>query len=213
MHQIFISYRRDDARVMCDRIYDYLATVFGGSAVFRDLDALSGGLDFRQGLDHGLGSCKVALVVIGPRWVGATDAAGQRRLDVPTDFVRLEVEALLRRQIPVIPLLVEGAVPPQAPELPASLAPLAYRQVRPVRADPDFRRDMQAVVSDLVRYVPLVPAHVVRWRRLRNAFSRTVGALLSLATTLVVLNTVLNWFRLGLDLPLLTDLVHRVFAR
>src|SRR5215831_9807469 len=128
MHQIFISYRRDDARVMCDRIYDYLAAVFGGSAVFRDLDALYGGLDFRHGLDKGLGGCKAALVVIGPRWLGATDAAGQRRLEVP---------ALLRRQIPVIPLLVEGAAPPQAHELPPSIAALAYRQVRPVRADPD----------------------------------------------------------------------------
>src|SRR5262245_58569906 len=108
MHQIFISYRSDDARVMCDRLYEYLGAVFGGSAVFRDLDALYGGLDFRHGLDKGLGGCKAALGVIGPRWLGATDAAGQRRLEVPTDFVRLEVEALLRRQIPVIPLLVEG---------------------------------------------------------------------------------------------------------
>ena len=68
------------------------------------------------------------LVVIGPRWTSLRDAAGMRRLDSPNDFVRLEVEAALGRNIPVVPVLVQGAAMPRAEDLPASLAPLAHRQ-------------------------------------------------------------------------------------
>lgn len=56
------------------------------------------------------------------------DAAGHRRLDDANDFVRLEIEAALSRQVRVIPILVEGARMPRADELPASLAGLVRRQ-------------------------------------------------------------------------------------
>src|SRR5689334_4873595 len=53
---------------------------------------------------------------------------GRRRLDNPDDFVRLEIEAALARDVRVIPILVEGARMPRADELPASLSKLARRQ-------------------------------------------------------------------------------------
>ena len=56
------------------------------------------------------------------------DAEGVRRLEDPTDFVRLEVAAAIRRGVVVIPVLVEGASPPSARSLPVELQPLARRQ-------------------------------------------------------------------------------------
>jgi hypothetical protein len=59
--------------------------------------------------------------VIGRQWLTATDNAGRRRLDSPRDFVRIEIEAALQRDIPVIPLLVQGASMPDEDNLPPSI--------------------------------------------------------------------------------------------
>jgi hypothetical protein len=207
---IFISYRRADTGLTCDRVADYLGTVYGLPIIFRDLDHLVAGEDFRVTLHKALRRAKVAVVLIGPQWLSVTDAAGQRRLDAPEDYVRLELETLLRQGTPVFPLLVQGAPPPVAADLPATLTALAYVQMRPVRAGTDFRRDMQAVVADLTRYVPLVPRRVQVWRRLRNGVARATGAVVGLATLLLTLESALTWFHHGLDLPLLSGLAQRL---
>ena len=66
------------------------------------------------------------LAVIGPRWLAAEDDA--RRLDDPQDWVRLEIEAAMKREVRIIPVLVDGARMPSAGELPPSLRGLARRQ-------------------------------------------------------------------------------------
>jgi hypothetical protein len=45
-------------------------------------------------------------------------------LDDPNDFVRIEIAAALQRNIPVIPILLEGATIPKAAELPEDLKEL-----------------------------------------------------------------------------------------
>ena len=44
----------------------------------------------------------------------SADKDNQRRLDDPNDFVRIEIEAALERNVRVIPVLVDGATMPQA---------------------------------------------------------------------------------------------------
>ena len=151
--KIFISYRREDSADICGRIYDRLAEHFGRDAVFKDVDAIPFGVDFRRHLEDILAQCAAELVVIGPDWLEATDSAG-RRLDDPADFVRIEVESGLGRDIPVIPLFVYGASMPEADRLPPSLAELTTRNGIPVRPDPDFHRDMDRLIRQLEEHVP-----------------------------------------------------------
>jgi hypothetical protein len=66
--------------------------------------------------------------LIGDQWLTVTDEQGRRRLDDPDDFVRLELEAALTRQVRVIPILIDGARMPHAGDLPDSLAKLVRRQ-------------------------------------------------------------------------------------
>lgn len=126
MGAIFISYRRDDSEGHAGRLAEDLAERFGRDAVFFDVDTIAPGEDFRRAIDDNVARCGVLLAVIGPRWLEAA-AGGTRRLDDPGDFVRLEIAAALRRKIPVVPVLVQGAKMPQAAVLPADLSELAYR--------------------------------------------------------------------------------------
>ena len=73
------------------------------------------------------------LAVIGPNWSDGRDGEGKRRLDDPNDFVRIEVAAALHRDIPVIPILLDGSRIPKASELPDDLKELASRNGLDVR--------------------------------------------------------------------------------
>jgi hypothetical protein len=149
MSRIFISYRRQDAADVCGRIFDHLAARFARGDLFKDVDTIGLGLDFRTVIADAVGSCDVVLVVIGPDWVHARDGQGRSRLLDPDDFVRIEVEAGLERDIPVIPVLVGGAAMPKREKLPESLHPLVYRNAIALRADPDFATDMQRLIRAL----------------------------------------------------------------
>ena len=152
MRAIFISYRRDDSEGQAGRLYDDLSRRFGDTSVFMDVAAIEPGLDFRKVIDHNVASCGVLLAVIGPGWLEAKDEAGQRRLDNPTDFVRLETASALKRDIPVVPVLVHGARMPRSEQLPADLGELAYRnglELTHARWD----SDIEVLVKALQRHV------------------------------------------------------------
>ena len=149
MDHIFISYRREDAADVTGRIHDRLRQHFGEDAIFTDVDKIPLGEDFRQHLDQKMSQCKVLLPVIGRNWIKAKDHRGRLRLEDPGDFVRLEIESALKRNIPVIPLLVHGIEMPSVEDLPESLRPLAFRNGTPIRRDPDFHKDMDRLINGL----------------------------------------------------------------
>jgi hypothetical protein len=113
MGSIFLSYRREDSEGQAGRLYDDLVAVFGSDSVFMDVAAIQPGRDFRKSIDQSLNSCGVFLSLIGKSWLTAKDTSGQRRLDDSADFVRIETAAALKRDIPVIPVLVQGASAPK----------------------------------------------------------------------------------------------------
>jgi hypothetical protein len=149
---IFISYRREDSQDICGRIHDRLVLHFGRDSVFKDVDSIPIGLDFRKHLTQAVGSCSVLLAVIGKNWLTAKDESGKRRIDSPTDFLRIEIEAALQRDIPVIPVLVQGASVPNESDLPSTLESLAFRHGAPVRADPDFHNDIERIVRGIEQH-------------------------------------------------------------
>ena len=125
---IFISYRRDDSAGFAGRLYDRLAERFGADRVFMDIDAIAPGHEFATDIEKALTDCTACVVLIGRNWLTITDDDGRRRLDDPTDFVRLEVATAIRRGITVFPVLVDKAKPPSSAALPDELRPLAGRQ-------------------------------------------------------------------------------------
>lgn len=148
MSKILISYRREDSADVTGRIYDRLIQVFPQS-VFRDVDSIPLGVDFRAYLDEQVAKCDVFLAVIGRDWLRGKGRKGKSRLEDPGDFVRVEIESALKRHIPVIPVLVGGATIPPAERLPASIQDMSYRNGIVVRPDPDFHKDMDRLIAHL----------------------------------------------------------------
>jgi len=147
MPKIFISYRREDSNSITGRIYDRLSKRFGKHNVFKDVDSIPMGLDFRKVLGHAVEQCDVLIAVIGGRWVDTVDLNGQRRLESESDFVRVEIGAALESGIPVIPVLVDGASMPRPDVLPREIQDLSFRNGTLVRHDPDFHRDMDRLIQ------------------------------------------------------------------
>jgi len=123
---VFISYRREDTAGYAGRIYDRLNARFP-NRVFMDVTGLNPGMDFVDEIEKAVGSCQALIVLIGRNW--AVSAEGEKRLENPHDFVRLEVGHALQRGILVVPVLAGGASIPSADGLPAEIGSLLRRQV------------------------------------------------------------------------------------
>ncbi len=160
--RVFINYRRGDSQAAAGRLYDQLLRHFGRDQLFMDVDAMEPGTDFVKTLDEQVANCSAFIAVIGPAWIKASGSDGSRRLDSPADYVRVEIESALKRDIRVIPVLVDGATMPQPSDLPLSLQPLARRHAVEV-AHHRFASDCDALAQSIERAirgpVPLLPAH------------------------------------------------------
>lgn len=149
---IFISYRRDDSEGEAGRLFDDLTRAFGNDAVFMDVAGIKPGVDFRKAIEDNVASCGVFLAVVGPTWGTITNSAGARRLDDPNDFVALEIASALKREVPVIPVLVHDAKMPSGDLLPDVLKAFAYRNSVEL-SHARWNSDVALLVEALKQYV------------------------------------------------------------
>lgn len=147
MPEIFLSYRRADAPGYVGRLADSLEARFGDGTVFRDVDSLRGGDNWKKALARAVSGAELVLAVIGPHWQELL----QSRQDQEADWVCFELNQARALDIPVIPLVLGGAT--YAPDaLPVELAWLADVQ-RASLADGQGRWD-----SDMARLAQEVAA-------------------------------------------------------
>jgi outer membrane murein-binding lipoprotein Lpp len=140
--KIFINYRREDSTGTAGRLHDRIAQAFGQKNLFVDVV----GVDLKGRLKNQVTACQAFLTVIGPNWLGAKDETTGHRINRRDDFIALEIATALAHNIPIIPVLVDGACMPTVSELPEALKPLARCQAVEVRRI-DFDRDANALVE------------------------------------------------------------------
>lgn len=139
------------------RLTDVLRSHFAPDQVFQDISSIQPGADFVKALEQAFVECAAVLVVIGPRWLTVTDREGHRRLDDPNDWVRQEVAAALGRpDLPVFPLLVDGALMPRAEDLPEPLRSLTRRQAHELTFR-HWAKDVAVLIETLKRIPSLSP--------------------------------------------------------
>jgi len=126
MPTVFISYRRDDTAAEAGRLADDLGERFGTSRVFIDVDSIPLATNFEDRIHAALDSCQVVFVLIGSEWLTARLPGGERRIDDEHDYLRQEIAAALnRKDVAVIPVLIEGAKMPSPADLPSDISALA----------------------------------------------------------------------------------------
>lgn len=128
--KIFISYRREDTSGESGRLKDKLEQVFGKENIFYDVETLEAGLNFDESIAKALNESKVLLAMIGPHWLKVVDSNGEKRLLKPNDWVRKEISEALKRNLRVIPILVNGAEMPDSEELPENLKELSLKHAQ-----------------------------------------------------------------------------------
>jgi hypothetical protein len=168
MPKIFISYRREDSKHAVGRLHAALRRHVSNPArdIFMDVDNIPRGVDFVEHLDQKVAECDVMLAVIGPSWISIKDPVTQhRRLDDPQDFVRVEVASALKRNIAVVPVVLDDTPLPSAAQLPDDLKALARRNGE--------RLDHESFDSDVARLIRNLPDMKVE--RKRKAPPASVG--------------------------------------
>jgi len=156
MVKIFISYRREDSKPYAGRIYDRLITEFGKDNVFKDVDSIPLGIDFRGKLREAVAKCDILLALIGRQWLTITNKETSKiRLHEIDDYLKIEIEiALQREECITIPLLLDDAPMPKDYDLPSDLQKLAFIQAKLVRDDPDFHNDMSKLIAFIREQFP-----------------------------------------------------------
>jgi tetratricopeptide (TPR) repeat protein len=149
--KLFINYRREDTDDLAGRLYDRLSSEFGSDNIFKDVDSIRPGQNWKSALEQSVAGCDVVLALIGRNWQTCTDDEGRLRLQNEQDFVRYELESARRNNKHVMPILVKGAHIPTAQALPESIRWLPDIHCAEVRGDPHFKDDVAQLVKDLRR--------------------------------------------------------------
>jgi hypothetical protein len=156
---IAISYRREDTAWITGRIFDRLKIRYetresDGDAspiVFMDYDSTPVGVDFRNHIMGVLDRCEILLAIIGPRWFG-DDGHGRKRIMEETDWVRIEIEYALKKNIPVVPVLIDRTPMPPADALPPGMRDLVYRQAAVIDTQIDFNSHIERLIRQIDRH-------------------------------------------------------------
>ncbi len=170
--RVFMSYRRADDRHFVGRLHDRLCDAFGEEMVFRDIDSIPAGTNFRSVILHALTDVDIVVAMIGPHWIRAVGTDGS----IDADYVFLELAEALAQGKPVIPALMDGTAMPSAVDLPQSLRSLLEINAVSVQGDPDFRRDSARLIEAIREIVADHRRQAARRRREAEALVRRLDA-------------------------------------
>lgn len=154
---IFISYRVSDTAGETGRLVDTLKQYFYEEQIFIDIEKIEPGVDFTVAISRSLEACDVLLAIIGPNWKGLNTTTNKPRIQNADDWVRIEISTALKRNIRVVPVLVDGGILPSEDELPEDLKPLVRRQAYEI-SNKRWKYDTEQLIRFLIKIgIPTKP--------------------------------------------------------
>ena len=154
--RVFISYRRDDDPGRASQLNEALSARFGADRVFFDVAGIRSGENYVEVINGRIEQSDVVIVVIGPRWLSIMEQRDRRSLlESRDDFVRIELEAALKRQprVRVVPVLVDEARPPDRQALPRDIRNLAFLEALELHHS-TWNEDVGRLIAELERREP-----------------------------------------------------------
>jgi hypothetical protein len=148
--QLFISYRRSGAGEAAKRLQATLRERFSSARIFRD-SSLEPGVDFVSQLRQELDTADVLLALIDADWSGRRRAGKSRLLD-PNDVLRREIARAIEHEIPIVPILLDGASMPSPEELPAEIADIRQLHALTLTGD-GFDEQLEHILGEAAKKV------------------------------------------------------------
>ncbi len=146
--KIVLSYRRADTGAITGRIDDRLVEQYGREQIFRDIDNIPIGSDFRTVISDTMQGCDVVLAIVGPDWIGRlTD--GHTRIENDDDVVRAEIELAMQARVTIMPVLIDGATMPNASELPDAIKKFSNINAAFVDSGRDFHHHVDRLIKSI----------------------------------------------------------------
>jgi len=145
-HRMFISHHEDSAGY-AGWLRTELIRHFGPNQVLMNTD-IEPGVDLVEAVQKAVSSCDVLIALIGRHWLTITDTDERQQPGSSMNLVRLEITTALERDIPVIPVLLQGAVMPRGRDLPKTLKKLARHNAHEL-SDASWDHDVGRLVKVL----------------------------------------------------------------
>ena len=120
--KIVVSYRCGTFCHVWGVLLHRLVERFGQNSLFIDIDNIPFGGDFRT---DALTSSDLLVAVIGREWLGRRENAPARIMNA-ADPVRVEIETAMRSSVPILLVLIDGAMMPDPEQLPDSIKEFAF---------------------------------------------------------------------------------------
>lgn len=143
--KIFISYRHADSEEMANKIQAKLKADYPPSKVFLDKSSMVGGEAFTEQIRNEIDNADVFLILISPYW---NKKQGKARIKETADILRRELLRAVRKEITIVPVLINGAKIPTKQSLPKDLQFLTQLHALHV-SDTSFSSDMGFLESNL----------------------------------------------------------------
>ncbi len=154
MPRVFISFRKVDERWMRHRTYQALTSRFAASQFFKSGESVPPGSDFAQILMEQAKSCEVMLILIGSRWLDASDKTGRRLIDRDGDWVRREIATSISAGNHVVPVLLgDATILPEPAQLPPDIAQIGRLQFLRVQ-ETHLNDALDDFVASVARLLP-----------------------------------------------------------
>lgn len=156
--KIFISYRRNEASHLAGRVHDRLRHEFSPSDLVLDVTDFPKGESFLTHIHSFLEKSAVVLALVGPNWKNHLPRNRSflgRVLDTPPqDYVIKELEIAFEADVPILPVLFDGAAMPSDADLPNGLAGLTQCNAETIRSAGHFHEDMTRIIKTINQYRP-----------------------------------------------------------
>ena len=169
--KVFINFRGRDQAGYAALLDRELTEQFGAGSVFLSSRSILPGDDFETEIVGNLKQCTVLLAIVGPEWLAWVEKVNAAKEDWDTydrtvDWVHREIAEAFAAGLRVIPILVEGALMPNAEELPKDIAAMSRCQYLRLHHR-NVPHDLARIVEEVSRLLPSAP---------RDAFGRREAA-------------------------------------
>ncbi|MCL4253856.1 MAG: formylglycine-generating enzyme family protein [Anaerolineae bacterium] len=147
---LFVNYRRADDKVFVELLRTHFMFRYGQDNVFMDFDTIPPFADFAEFIKDRVRASDVLVMMIGKNWLKLLkdkEAKGE------PDYVRMELEEALKHNIPIAPILIQGAQLPDKNDVPASLQPIWSLNIPAINEGRDLLNNIGYIMQGFERAV------------------------------------------------------------